>query len=188
MSFFVKAAVHALKKYPVLECLGRRHRYHLPRLFRHRVAVGSPRGLVVPIIRNADQLSLAEIEKQIADYGKRAQEGKLGIEELDRWYLHISNGGTFGSMMSTPIINPPQAAILGMHAAKETCRGRKRPGGGAADDVSGTVLRPPYHRRPRSGVEPGGDQGCAGRPSRLLLTCNSVTRSEVTVGWVSRRA
>ena len=119
MSFFVKAAVHALKKYPVLNASvdGTDIIYH--GYFDIGVAVGSPRGLVVPIIRNVDQLSLAEIEKQIADYGKRAQEGKLGIEELTGGTYTISNGGTFGSMMSTPIINPPQAAILGMHATKE---------------------------------------------------------------------
>lgn len=119
MSFFVKAAVHALKKYPVLNASvdGTDIIYH--GYFDIGVAVGSPRGLVVPIIRNADQLSLAEIEKQITDFGKRAQEGKLGIEELTGGTYTISNGGTFGSMMSTPIINPPQAAILGMHATKE---------------------------------------------------------------------
>ncbi|MEN9454796.1 MAG: 2-oxoglutarate dehydrogenase complex dihydrolipoyllysine-residue succinyltransferase [Pseudomonadota bacterium] len=119
MSFFVKAAVHALKKYPVLNASvdGSDIIYH--GYFDIGVAVGSPRGLVVPVIRNADQLSLAEIEKQITDFGKRAQEGKLGIEELTGGTYTISNGGTFGSMMSTPIINPPQAAILGMHATKE---------------------------------------------------------------------
>ena len=83
------------------------------------VAVGSPRGLVVPVIRNADQLSLADIEKQIAEFGKRAQEGKLTVEELTGGTYTISNGGTFGSMMSTPIINPPQSAILGVHATKD---------------------------------------------------------------------
>ena len=119
MSFFVKAAVHALKKYPVLNASvdGSDIIYH--GYFDIGVAVGSPRGLVVPVIRNADQLSLAEIEKQITDFGKRAQEGKLGIEELTGGTYTISNGGTFGSMMSTPIINPPQAAILGMHATKD---------------------------------------------------------------------
>ena len=83
------------------------------------VAVGSPRGLVVPIVRNVDQMSLAEIEKSIADFGKRAQEGKLTIEELTGGTFSISNGGVFGSMLSTPIINPPQSAILGVHATKE---------------------------------------------------------------------
>jgi 2-oxoglutarate dehydrogenase E2 component (dihydrolipoamide succinyltransferase) len=119
MSFFVKAAVHALKKYPVVNASvdGADIVYH--GFFDIGVAVGSPRGLVVPIIRNADQLSFAQIEKTIADFGKRAQEGKLGIEELTGGTFSISNGGTFGSMMSTPIINPPQSAILGVHATKD---------------------------------------------------------------------
>ena len=119
MGFFVKAAVAALKKYPIVNASvdGNDIIYH--GYFDIGVAVGSPRGLVVPVIRNADQLSLADIEKQIADFGKRAQEGKLTVEELTGGTYTISNGGTFGSMMSTPIINPPQSAILGMHATKE---------------------------------------------------------------------
>ncbi|HJU49510.1 MAG TPA: 2-oxoglutarate dehydrogenase complex dihydrolipoyllysine-residue succinyltransferase [Pseudogulbenkiania sp.] len=119
MGFFVKAAVAALKKYPIVNASvdGNNIIYH--GYFDIGVAVGSPRGLVVPVIRNADQLSLADIEKQIADFGKRAQEGKLTVEELTGGTYTISNGGTFGSMMSTPIINPPQSAILGMHATKE---------------------------------------------------------------------
>jgi 2-oxoglutarate dehydrogenase E2 component (dihydrolipoamide succinyltransferase) len=119
MSFFVKAAVAALKKYPVVNASvdGNDIVYH--GYFDIGIAVASPRGLVVPIIRNADQMSLADIEKQIADYGKRAQEGKLGIEELTGGTFSISNGGVFGSMLSTPIINPPQSAILGIHATKE---------------------------------------------------------------------
>ncbi|WP_293762220.1 2-oxoglutarate dehydrogenase complex dihydrolipoyllysine-residue succinyltransferase [uncultured Aquitalea sp.] len=119
MGFFVKAVVSALKKYPIVNASvdGNNIIYH--GYFDIGVAVGSPRGLVVPVIRNADQLSLAEIEKQIADFGKRAQEGKLTVEELTGGTYTISNGGTFGSMMSTPIINPPQSAILGMHATKE---------------------------------------------------------------------
>ncbi|WP_148715507.1 2-oxoglutarate dehydrogenase complex dihydrolipoyllysine-residue succinyltransferase [Chitinolyticbacter meiyuanensis] len=119
MGFFVKAVVAALKKYPIVNASvdGNDIVYH--GYFDIGVAVGSPRGLVVPIIRNADQLSLADIEKTIADFGKRAQEGKLTVEELTGGTYTISNGGTFGSMMSTPIINPPQSAILGMHATKE---------------------------------------------------------------------
>ena len=119
MSFFVKAAVHGLKKYPVVNASidGIDIVYH--GYFDIGIAVGSARGLVVPIIRDADQLSLADIEKKIADYGKRAQEGKLGIEELTGGTFSISNGGVFGSMLSTPIINPPQSAILGVHATKE---------------------------------------------------------------------
>ena len=119
MSFFVKAAVAALKRYPVLNASidGKDIIYH--GYFDIGIAVGSPRGLVVPILRNADQLSIAEIEKTIADFGKRASEGKLGIEEMTGGTFSISNGGVFGSMLSTPIINPPQSAILGVHATKD---------------------------------------------------------------------
>ncbi len=119
MSFFVKAAVYALKKFPLVNASvdGNDIVYH--GYYDIGVAVGSPRGLVVPIIRNADHLSLAGIEKTIADYGKRAQDGKLTIEELTGGTFSISNGGVFGSMLSTPIINPPQSAILGVHATKE---------------------------------------------------------------------
>jgi len=119
MSFFVKAAVHALKKYPVVNASvdGTDIVYH--GYFDVGIAVGSPRGLVVPILRNGDQLSFADVEKQISDFGKRAQDGKLSIEELTGGTFSISNGGVFGSMLSTPIINPPQSAILGVHATKE---------------------------------------------------------------------
>src|SRR5574343_187535 len=119
MSFFVKAAVHALKKFPVLNASvdGNDIVYH--GYFDIGIAVGSPRGLVVPILRNADQMSFADIEKKIAELGKKAAEGKLGIEEMTGGTFSISNGGTFGSMMSTPIINPPQSAILGVHATKD---------------------------------------------------------------------
>ena len=119
MSFFVKAAVHALKKFPAVNASidGNDIIYH--GYFDIGIAVSSPRGLVVPIIRNADQLSFADIEKTIAEFGKKAQEGKLSIEEMTGGTFSISNGGTFGSMMSTPIINPPQSAILGVHATKD---------------------------------------------------------------------
>ena len=119
MSFFVKAAVAALKKYPVLNASvdGNDIVYH--GYFDIGVAVGSPRGLVVPIIRNADQLTFAEIEKTIAGFGTKAKDGKLTLEELTGGTFSISNGGIFGSMLSTPIINPPQSAILGIHATKE---------------------------------------------------------------------
>ncbi|NYT69475.1 2-oxoglutarate dehydrogenase complex dihydrolipoyllysine-residue succinyltransferase [Pusillimonas noertemannii] len=118
-SFFVKAAVAALKKYPVVNASvdGKDIIYH--GYFDIGIAVGSPRGLVVPILRNADQLSIAEIEKQIADFGARARDGKLTLEELTGGTFSISNGGVFGSMLSTPIINPPQSAILGIHATKD---------------------------------------------------------------------
>ncbi len=119
MSFFVKAAVAALKKYPVLNASvdGTDIVYH--GFFDIGIAVGSPRGLVVPVIRNADQMSFADIEKKIAEFGQKAKDGKLGIEELTGGTFSISNGGTFGSMLSTPIINPPQSAILGVHATKD---------------------------------------------------------------------
>ncbi len=119
MSFFVKAAVHALKKYPLVNASidGNDIVYH--GFFDIGVAVGSPRGLVVPILRDADQLGFADVEKKIADFGKRAQDGKLTIEELTGGTFSISNGGVFGSMLSTPIINPPQSAILGVHATRD---------------------------------------------------------------------
>ncbi|MBF6616203.1 2-oxoglutarate dehydrogenase complex dihydrolipoyllysine-residue succinyltransferase [Pollutimonas thiosulfatoxidans] len=118
-SFFVKAAVAALKKYPIVNASvdGKDIIYH--GYFDIGIAVGSPRGLVVPILRNADQLSISEIEKQIADFGARARDGKLTLEELTGGTFSISNGGVFGSMLSTPIINPPQSAILGIHATKD---------------------------------------------------------------------
>ena len=119
MGFFVKAAVHALKKFPAVNASidGADIVYH--GYFDIGIAVGSPRGLVVPIIRDADQLSVAEIEAQVADFGKRAQDGKLTVEELTGGTYTISNGGVFGSMLSTPIINPPQSAILGVHATRD---------------------------------------------------------------------
>ena len=119
MSFFVKAVIAALKKYPIVNASveGNEIVYH--DYYDIGIAVGSPRGLVVPVIRDADRLSLAEIELQIADFAKRAQDGKLTIEELSGGTFSITNGGVFGSMLSTPIINPPQSAILGIHATKE---------------------------------------------------------------------
>jgi 2-oxoglutarate dehydrogenase E2 component (dihydrolipoamide succinyltransferase) len=119
MSFFVKAAVHALKKFPVLNASvdGTDIVYH--GYFDIGIAVGSPRGLVVPILRNADQMSFADIEKKIAEYGVKARDGKLSMEEMTGGTFSVSNGGTFGSMLSTPIINPPQSAILGIHATKD---------------------------------------------------------------------
>ena len=119
MSFFVKAAVHALKKYPIINASvdGSDIVYH--GYFDIGIAVGSPRGLVVPILRNADQMSFADIEKKIAEFGQKAKDGKLGLDDLTGGTFSISNGGTFGSMLSTPIINPPQSAILGVHATKD---------------------------------------------------------------------
>jgi len=119
MSFFVKAAVAALKRYPIINASvdGNDIVYH--GYFDIGIAVGSPRGLVVPILRNADQMSFADIEKKIAEFGKKAADGKLSLDDLTGGTFSISNGGVFGSMLSTPIINPPQAAILGVHATKD---------------------------------------------------------------------
>jgi 2-oxoglutarate dehydrogenase E2 component (dihydrolipoamide succinyltransferase) len=119
MSFFVKAATHALKKFPLLNASvdGNDIVYH--GYFDIGIAVSSPRGLVVPILRDVDQMNLADIEKKIAEYGTKARDGKLSIEELTGGTFSISNGGVFGSMLSTPIINPPQSAILGIHATKD---------------------------------------------------------------------
>ncbi|MBS1161218.1 MAG: dihydrolipoamide succinyltransferase [Proteobacteria bacterium] len=145
MGFFVKAACAALQKFPVLNASvdGNDIVYH--GYIDIGIAVGSPRGLVVPIIRNADQLSIAEIEKKIAEFGAKAKDGKLTIEDLTGGTFSISNGGIFGSMMSTPIINPPQS-------------GRR-----ASDELSGHVLRPPHHRRPRSRPRSGDHEGSPGR-------------------------
>jgi 2-oxoglutarate dehydrogenase E2 component (dihydrolipoamide succinyltransferase) len=159
MGFFIKAAVHALKKFPAVNASidGTDIIYH--GYFDIGIAVGSPRGLVVPILRDADQLTIAEIERQIADFGKRAQDGKLTVQELTGGTYTISNGGVFGSMLSTPIINPPQSAILGVHATRE------RP----VVENGQIVIRPinylaPHHRWSRSRALPGGDQGSAGGP------------------------
>ncbi|PUA18959.1 2-oxoglutarate dehydrogenase complex dihydrolipoyllysine-residue succinyltransferase [Glaciimonas sp. PCH181] len=119
MSFFVKAAVAALKKYPIVNASvdGNDILYH--GYFDIGIAVGSPRGLVVPVLRDVDQMSIAEIEKKIGEFGAKARDGKLTMEDLTGGTFSISNGGTFGSMLSTPIINPPQSAILGVHATKD---------------------------------------------------------------------
>ncbi|EDT03375.1 2-oxoglutarate dehydrogenase, E2 subunit, dihydrolipoamide succinyltransferase [Burkholderia ambifaria IOP40-10] len=163
MSFFVKAAVHALKKFPLVNASidGNDIVYH--GYFDIGIAVGSPRGLVVPILRNADQLSLAEIEKKIAEFGQKAKDGKLSIEEMTGGTFSISNGGVFGSMLSTPIINPPQSAILRRARDEGTPGCRKRPDRDPSDQLLGAVVRPPDHRRPRSRAVARRDEGCAGR-------------------------
>ena len=119
MSFFVKAAVAALKKYPIINASVDHNDIVYHGYFDIGIAVGSPRGLVVPVLRNVDQMSFADIEKKIAEFGQKAKDGKLGIDDLTGGTFSISNGGTFGSMLSTPIINPPQSAILGVHATKD---------------------------------------------------------------------
>jgi len=119
MGFFVKAAVAALQKFPVINASvdGNDIVYH--GYIDIGIAVGSPRGLVVPILRDADQMTIADIEKKIGEFGAKAKDGKLSMEDLTGGTFSISNGGVFGSMLSTPIINPPQSAILGIHATKD---------------------------------------------------------------------
>ena len=118
--------------------------------------MSTDQGLVVPVLRDADAMGLAEIEKRIGDLGKRARDGKLAMEELTGGTFSITNGGIFGSLMSTPILNPPQVGILGMHEIQERRDGHgRRPDRGPADDVPGALLRPPHHRRPRGGELPG---------------------------------
>ena len=119
MSFFVKAAVQALKEFPAVNAEIEGDEIVFKNYYNIGCAVSTPTGLVVPVIRDADQMSFAGIEKAIGDFGKRARDGKLGIDELQGGTFSISNGGVFGSLMSTPIINPPQSAILGMHKIQE---------------------------------------------------------------------
>ena len=118
---------------------------------------------MVPILRNADQMSFADIEKKIAEFGAKARDGKLGIEELTGGTFSISNGGVFGSMLSTPIINPPQSAILGVHATKDRAVVENGQVVVRPMNYLAMSLRPPHHRRPRSRAGPGGDEGSAGR-------------------------
>jgi 2-oxoglutarate dehydrogenase E2 component (dihydrolipoamide succinyltransferase) len=151
MSFFVKAAVAALKKYPVLNASvdGNDIVYH--GYFDIGIAVGSPRGLVVPILRDADQLSLCRDREEDRRVRQAAKDGKLSIEELTGGTFSISNGGVFGSMLSTPIINPPQSAILGIHATKDRPWSRTARSSSVRSTIS-PVLRPSHHRRPRGGA------------------------------------
>jgi 2-oxoglutarate dehydrogenase E2 component (dihydrolipoamide succinyltransferase) len=163
MGFFVKAAVAALQKFPIINASvdGNDIVYH--GYIDIGIAVGSPRGLVVPILRDADQMSIADIEKKIAEFGQKAKDGKLSMEDLTGGTFSISNGGVFGSMLSTPIINPPQSAILGIHATKDRPVVENGQDRHSPDQLSGDVLRPPHHRRSRSGARPGDDEGSAGR-------------------------
>ena len=155
MGFFVKAACMALKDVPSVNASieGDEIVYH--DYADISVAVSAPNGLVVPVIRDAQALSVAEIEKTIGDFGKRAKDGSLKMEEMKGGTFTISNGGVFGSLMSTPIINPPQSAVLGLHRIDERPGGERRPDRRAADDVPGAQLRPPHHRRARGGDLPG---------------------------------
>ena len=162
MGFFTKACVQALKDIPAVNAeidgqdIVYKNYYHIG------IAVGTEKGLVVPVVRDADQLSVAGIEKQITEFGKRARDGKLGIEDMQGGTFTITNGGIYGSLMSTPILNAPQSGILGMHRIEERPVVRARQDRGAADDVSRPVLRPPDRRRQGGRDLPGADQGGAG--------------------------
>ena len=161
MGFFVKACVQALKELPAVNAeidgqdLVYKNYYHIG------VAVGTDKGLVVPVVRDADRLSIAGIEKAIADLGRRARDGKLSIDELQGGTFTITNGGIYGSLMSTPILNAPQSGILGMHRIEERPVVRGGAGRGAPDDVPRALLRSPHRRRQGGGDLPGAGQGGA---------------------------
>ena len=167
MGFFVKACIQALREVPAVnaEIDGQdiiyKNYYHIG------VAVGTEKGLVVPVVREADRMSLAEIEQAIADFGKRARDGKLTIEEMQGGTFTISNGGVYGSLLSTPILNAPQSGILGMHRIEERAGGARRPDRGAADDEPGAQLRPPHRRRQGCRDLPGARQGVPGGPAAV---------------------
>ena len=162
MSFFVKACVEALKRYPVVNASvdGNDIVYH--EYYDIGVAVSTDRGLLVPVLRDADALGFGEIEKAVVGFANRAREGSITLEELTGGTFTITNGGVFGSLLSTPILNMPQSAILGMHKIQERPVVGGRPDGRAPDDVPGALLRSPPDRRPRGRAVPGRDQGRAG--------------------------
>ena len=161
MSFFVKACIEALKKFPVVNASvdGSDIIYH--EYYDIGVAVSTERGLVVPIVRDADAKSFARSRRKSATTRSKAREGTIAIEDLTGGTFTITNGGVFGSLMSTPIVNAPQSAILGMHKIQERPMVVDGAGRGAADDVPGGDLRSPHHRRARSGAVPGRGQGRA---------------------------
>ena len=153
-SFFVKASIGALKAFPQLNAEIQGDEIVFKHYYDIGMAVGAEGGLVVPVIRDADRKTFAEIELAIRDFAKRAQDGTLTLEDLKGGTFTITNGGVFGSLMSTPILNPPQVGILGLHKIQDRVGRRQRPGRHPADDVSGAQLRPPHRRRPRSRAVP----------------------------------
>ena len=159
MSFFVKAAIQALKEIPAVNAEIDGDDIIYKNHYDIGVAVGTEQGLVVPVVRDADKMSLAEIEAKIGELGKRARDGKLTIEDLSGGTFTISNGGVYGSLMSTPILNPPQSGILGMHKIQQRPIAVGRQDRDPADDVSGAHLRSPHHRRARGRHLPGAHQG-----------------------------
>ncbi len=171
MSFFVKAAIEGLRKYPLINAAvsGTDIVYH--DYYDIGVAVSTDRGLMVPVLRDADTLDFAAIERGIAGYAQRAREGTIALEDLTGGTFSITNGGVFGSLLSTPIVNAPQSAILGMHKTHAAAGGDRRPGGRAADDVPRAQLRSSDHRRQGSGAIPGDGQGLPGRSGPHAAGC-----------------
>ncbi len=148
MSFFVKATIEALKLIPSVNAEIRGNDVVYKNFYDIGVAVGGGKGLAVPVIRNAERLGFAEVEQTIADFGKRAKDNKLELHELQGGTFTITNGGIYGSMMSTPIVNPPQSGILGLHAIQDRPMAIKGPGRDSPDDVRRSDLRPPPGGRP----------------------------------------
>ena len=189
MGFFVKACIQALREIPAVNAeidgqdIVYKNYYHIG------VAVGTDKGLVVPVVREADRMSLAEIEQAIADFGRRAREGKLTIEEMQGGTFTISNGGVYGSLLSTPILNAPQSGILGMHRIEERAGGAQRPDRGPADDEPGAQLRPPHRRRQGRRDLPGPRQGMPGGPAAVRAGAlkSSDRRSEASKRNANRR-
>ncbi len=159
MSFFVRAAVDALKAFPLVNASIEGDEVVLKHYYDIGVAVSGSRGLVVPVLRDADTLSMAEIEKRVAELGQKARTDKLTLADLQGGTFSISNGGIFGSMLCTPILNPPQTGILGMHNIVERPVVARRADRHPPGHVPGAQLRPPAHRRPRGGAVPGPHQG-----------------------------
>ena len=164
-SFFVKASIGALRAFPRLNAEVQGDEMVLRHYYDIGVAVGAAEGLVVPVIRDAETLGFAAIEKQIREFAKRAEDGTLSLADLKGGTFTITNGGVFGSLLSTPILNPPQVGILGLHKIQDRPIAVERPGPGAADDVCRAHLRSPHRRRRRGGEVPGQGEG-AGRGSR----------------------
>ena len=164
MSFFVKAAVEALKAFPAVNAQIDGNEIVYNNYYDIGVAVSTERGLMVPVIRDCDRLSFAGIEKAIVGFAKKARDNKIGVDDLQGGTFTITNGGVFGSLLSTPILNPPQSGILGMHSIQKRPGRRRRPDRHPADDVPGPLLRPPDHRRPRGRQLPRPDQGVHREP------------------------
>ena len=164
MSFFTKAVVGALKAFPEMNAEMQGDELVLKKYYDIGIAVGTEEGLVVPVVRDADRKTFAEIEQEIAELATKAREGKLALSEIQGGTFTITNGGIYGSLISTPILNAPQVGILGMHAIQQRPVGARRRGGHPPDDVPGPLLRPPRRRRRDGGAVSGQDQAADRRP------------------------